>query len=389
MVSPKKQRSSTADKSDKKPLATSKSNRGRLTITRNVQPELPPIQVPESVPTTEIHLESLPPKTPAVGDILSPPSTEPSTSRPETKDTPPPGDLSSSDQTGQGARPSRRARPQVSYKEPSLSVKMRRPGKELVDAVPTTHGKRTSTEPPPTIKREPNDANLALNSVPLTTHRGADEDGEAGSPLREKLGRKEGSQNSENGSEPLKLNSSAASNAISALISATGTTKRKTSGSSTSSATNGTGVVSTAKSSTVKEEENVKDNLAAFDFTDSSPNHPRVDLAKVAKNRRHSSVPASSATEERKSDLKTKSSGTLPSLHSRSGSGAGVKNVSTSSLARSTSSSSTKSTSVKEKKVAALPTSGSNIDLKAVAEASETGSLRAERAASRRKSMML
>ncbi|KAK3372839.1 hypothetical protein B0T24DRAFT_719648 [Lasiosphaeria ovina] len=49
-----------------------------------------------------------------------------------THDTPPPADIS---QDGETSRPNRRSRAAVSYAEPSLRVKMRRPTKELLDAV--------------------------------------------------------------------------------------------------------------------------------------------------------------------------------------------------------------------------------------------------------------
>jgi hypothetical protein len=49
-----------------------------------------------------------------------------------THDTPPPADISS---TGETSRPSRRARAAISYAEPNLRDKMRRPTKELFDAV--------------------------------------------------------------------------------------------------------------------------------------------------------------------------------------------------------------------------------------------------------------
>lgn len=55
----------------------------------------------------------------------------------DTKDTPPPTDISVH---GETSRPSRRARPAISYAEPSLRDKMRRPTKELFDAV-TGEGK--------------------------------------------------------------------------------------------------------------------------------------------------------------------------------------------------------------------------------------------------------
>jgi len=76
------------------------------------------------------------PKTPMVDDMFSP-SSQPSTGD-GPKDTPPPSDLSSS-ALGMGlpvaGRPSRRARAAINYAEPSLNSKMRRPTKELLDAV--------------------------------------------------------------------------------------------------------------------------------------------------------------------------------------------------------------------------------------------------------------
>ncbi|KAF2184458.1 hypothetical protein K469DRAFT_667022 [Zopfia rhizophila CBS 207.26] len=408
VVSPKKQRASTLDKPDKKPHLTSKTSRGRITITRVPQPDLHSIQLPEPIPTTDINLDSLPPKTPAADDIFSPPSTEPSTSRPESKDTPPPSDLSSADQTGLVARPSRRARAQVNYKEPSLATKMRRPGKELADAVvPPEHG-RVSVEPAPStikkssIKREHNEeVDEAWKKLP-TGNGGQDEVGEAGSPLREKVGRREGSQGAENGnvSEKQTLNSSAASNAISALIAGSAASRRKVDGSANKSkeSVNGKSVNGTGRED--------KDNLAIFDFTDSSPtdpsttSRPRIDLAKTTKtSRRHSSVPASSLTEERKASAPCRD-GALPSLHSRTGSAGanGVRSVSSSSLTSAKKAGGEREVErngrgrppakdVKEKKGGTFPSSGSNIDLRAAAEVNGagTGNLRG----SRRKSMML
>lgn len=68
-------------------------------------------------------------------DLFSPMDSQPSL-RPDSRDTPPPADLGS--QANEGGRPSRRQRAAVSYAEPSLRDKMRRPGKELVDAVATS-----------------------------------------------------------------------------------------------------------------------------------------------------------------------------------------------------------------------------------------------------------
>lgn len=72
------------------------------------------------------------PETPAGVDLFSPSSSQPSTARIESRDTPPPGDFGISTEA---QRPSRRARGGVSYAEPNLRDKMRRPTKDLVDAV--------------------------------------------------------------------------------------------------------------------------------------------------------------------------------------------------------------------------------------------------------------
>ena len=86
--------------------------------------------IPE--PTVEIVLGEPEPGTPAALNIFSPFESQPSTARAASRDTPPPPDLGPG---SEGHRPSRRARAAVSYAEPSLRDKMRRPTKELVDAV--------------------------------------------------------------------------------------------------------------------------------------------------------------------------------------------------------------------------------------------------------------
>lgn len=91
------------------------------------QPSIQPLAEPIST-SAEIQPE---PETPAAPDIFSPSSSQPSTAR-ESRDTPPPPDLGPGTE---GQRPSRRARPAVSYAEPNLRDKMRRPTKDLIDAV--------------------------------------------------------------------------------------------------------------------------------------------------------------------------------------------------------------------------------------------------------------
>ncbi|KAK3673857.1 hypothetical protein LTR78_006412 [Recurvomyces mirabilis] len=108
------------------------------------QPSSPP---PEEIidtlevahPAEPLPVAELPPKTPALSDFFSPTPSEPSVARPFDEGragTPPPGDLSAlSMTTDGGTRPSRRARAAVNYTEPSLISKMRRPTKQMVDAL--------------------------------------------------------------------------------------------------------------------------------------------------------------------------------------------------------------------------------------------------------------
>lgn len=79
----------------------------------------------------------LPPETPAAQplDLFSPSISEPSAARPELRDTPPPPDLGPDTGTGSFGRGSRRPKGSVSYAEPNLRDKMRRPTKDLIDAV--------------------------------------------------------------------------------------------------------------------------------------------------------------------------------------------------------------------------------------------------------------
>ena len=77
------------------------------------------------------------PETPAppANDLFSPVSSEPSGARAESRDTPPPPDLGPDMGTGSFGRASRRPKGAVNYAQPNLRDKMRRPTKELVDAV--------------------------------------------------------------------------------------------------------------------------------------------------------------------------------------------------------------------------------------------------------------
>ncbi|KAL8662529.1 MAG: hypothetical protein Q9202_004674 [Teloschistes flavicans] len=102
-------------------------------------------RVESSEPTSAVQDISPPtrpaPKTPApsLDDVLPPADSAPPPARPEGRDTPPPGDLdpevANTNSFGSMGRASRRQRGSISYAEPNLRDKMRRPTKDLVDAV--------------------------------------------------------------------------------------------------------------------------------------------------------------------------------------------------------------------------------------------------------------
>lgn len=120
-------------------------NLDEVKATKSAAPKMNPIRdrakgkkpEPVAIETlTEPLLQALEvqpePETPAGLDVFSPMSSQPSTAQAESRDTPPPSDIGSGTEAH---RPSRRARASVSYAEPNLRDKMRRPTKELVDAV--------------------------------------------------------------------------------------------------------------------------------------------------------------------------------------------------------------------------------------------------------------
>ncbi|MAB90825.1 MAG: hypothetical protein CMJ90_15405 [Planctomycetes bacterium] len=135
---------------------------------------------PDSIPNAvEVHPE---PETPAALAEFSPESSQPpSTARIESRDTPPPSDLGAG---GEAQRPSRRARGSVSYAEPSLRDKMRRPTKDLVDAVVPGQKPRSIVKHEDadtmTIKAEP-EADDAWKSMPAASSATVEN-----SPLRNK-----------------------------------------------------------------------------------------------------------------------------------------------------------------------------------------------------------
>ncbi|KAF3070454.1 Shugoshin [Daldinia childiae] len=100
------------------------------------------IPVPEPQPIFIAHVE-IETETLSSEPNLAVPDTPEATPREEVRDTPPPTDISSRGETSRG---SRRARTAVSYAEPNLRDKMRRPTKQLLDAVSGEgkHIRRTS-----------------------------------------------------------------------------------------------------------------------------------------------------------------------------------------------------------------------------------------------------
>ncbi|KAI1497388.1 hypothetical protein F5X99DRAFT_23955 [Biscogniauxia marginata] len=100
-------------------------------------PALPPPPAP--VASIEVEQDNLSPEP----HLTVPDSPEPLAPKEEIRDTPPPSDISYRGETSRG---SRRARTAVSYAEPNLRDKMRRPTKQLFDAVSGEgkHMRRTS-----------------------------------------------------------------------------------------------------------------------------------------------------------------------------------------------------------------------------------------------------
>ena len=94
--------------------------------------QIPVINPPPSAPLIDTIVVQTEPETPAGADLFSPLSSVQSSNRADSRDTPPPPELGPG---MEGQRPSRRARGAVSYAEPNLRDKMRRPTKDFVDAV--------------------------------------------------------------------------------------------------------------------------------------------------------------------------------------------------------------------------------------------------------------
>ena len=129
-----------------------KDRAAKKTVDRALSKEKPPkshhtnprIPDPSHATTLNVDLVKAGPETPmpATVDNVSPVSSEPSTTRQDSRDTPPPADLNPDAAHAAGlsaaSRATRRPRGSVSYAEPNLRAKMRRPTKDLVDAVSTS-----------------------------------------------------------------------------------------------------------------------------------------------------------------------------------------------------------------------------------------------------------
>lgn len=202
VASPRKAPQGTKDahKSDKKETpvpsrnpAKSRVRPSKLSVTQFVVPSQPPLDV---VQTTEVPLDvviKLEPKSPApIFEAPSPVSSRPSEAPMTSKDTPPPPDFTStsSDKASAG-RTNRRARSNVSYAEPSLVSKMRRPTKTLVDAVVKDESRLESAEPgdvplqaamlEPTLPRK-----IILSRIDSSSRNHPPRQAEPLSPLRKK-----------------------------------------------------------------------------------------------------------------------------------------------------------------------------------------------------------
>lgn len=133
------------NRSSKDRFAEAKDDLTKFARERNrpkdkTRPKNPGISKEKEVSTKEPEVRKpleAPSETPAPppSDLFSPGPSEPLAARPDSRDTPPPPDLRPDTGTGSFDRASRRPKGSVNYAQPNLRVKMRRPTKELVDAV--------------------------------------------------------------------------------------------------------------------------------------------------------------------------------------------------------------------------------------------------------------
>jgi len=286
----------------------------------------------------------------------------------------------------------------VSYKEPSLNTKMRRPGKELVDAVQSDSCRRTSIDPQPPSSAPDTDAakqesdSSTWKPIGVPGLRTGEDEAEMGSPLRQKQDRNEVTLDGK--PDPLKWSSAATARQISAMIEET---RRKSLGLPVKPTSEELKLEPMADEKLQTQSSEFDNEMAIFDFNESSSpvvappsSRPLVELAKVARAaRRHSSIPASTATDGKRSDISTKSEGTHSAPHKRA-SNNGIKSITTTTSSKSIAAART-SSKERQSRASALAPSGSNSDFKARNGSEEQGvdSVRSDRAASRRRSMMV
>ncbi|KAF4595939.1 Shugoshin [Ophiocordyceps camponoti-floridani] len=151
--SPKKSVKPTQPAQDVSTLTTPDAPKAKASISRSrcrTKTSLSVMAAPEAAtteptasPPNPPPVESLPAPV-SEDDPPSPRSPEPAARDVETgSDTPPPSDISAS---GEATRPSRRNRAAISYAEPNLRDKMRRPSKQLFDAVAGEGKNRRSSQ---------------------------------------------------------------------------------------------------------------------------------------------------------------------------------------------------------------------------------------------------
>jgi hypothetical protein len=353
----------------------------RVRVSRN-PPEtidLPSSQSPDIPEIVEIPLQintDLPPKTPATTDIFSPPPTEPSTARPlAPRDTPPPTDLQSSTNGADLNGGRRRARAQVNYAEPSLNTKMRRPTKELCDAV-GKDGKPlsvTGMASRAVVKPEPIEEGSGWKDLPHVPIQRESADVEPGSPLSNKSFSVPSRDTSmANGMSETSKRYAESSAAISAILRDTRIKKPQNAPAAVKSIMQASdpGNQKLARDNKLAHggEEDKRASLAIFDIASSSPPRDIVDKQRPdsregtrVSSRRHSSITALNNT-----SAKARSEDVV----ARGGS---------------------KSTSTASSLVASKHTAGAGATSGQAESDSEAGAGvgRSERAAARRRSMML
>ena len=313
MNSPAKVSHSSKDKVAEAKDDPAKIARGRNRLKDKTRPKYPGMARAKDTAIKDVEVRKpvdAPPETPAPPppELFSPGPSEPSAARAESRDTPPPPDLGPDTGTGSFGRASRRPKGNVNYAQPNLRDKMRRPTKELVDAVGAEERARIAKaegDVPKTvfIKQEEN-----ADAIPMWKTNAPKNDErtrpEPTSPLGNKIGAAElpasvvterrrctfEPAHNDDVIDAVKPASGAAS-AIAALTAGTQRLKRRE---------------EEEPSRVVEQEEQTRepmDRTSIYDFTGSSPVEPsgktvsdagQEALAKtIRSSRRHSSVPAS------------------------------------------------------------------------------------------------